>query len=156
MKRLFKLFLISVFSLLLASCSEENIDANHELYGIWENTQVVNDNVMTTQLIFGKALVGKINRIEDSEGFYVRDVIALVDEDVNSLISEGEKANPLLVKVIENGSLVYDLPSLEEISKTREREMSKFRDIDNYSVVRSKGVEETQESIESNIQNQYK
>jgi len=51
----------------------------------------------------------QIFRFKDARGNFVKDVIALEGEDVG-----GE---PLLVKVMEKGRIVYDLPSLEEIRK---------------------------------------
>jgi nicotinate phosphoribosyltransferase len=51
----------------------------------------------------------QVFRFLDERGLFVKDVIAL----------EGEKigGEPLLVKVMEKGKIVYDLPSLEEIRK---------------------------------------
>jgi nicotinate phosphoribosyltransferase len=49
----------------------------------------------------------QVYRFKDSAGHFERDVIALASEKV-----EGEA---LLVKVMENGKLTYDLPSLEKI-----------------------------------------
>lgn len=49
----------------------------------------------------------QVLRIRDSVGKFVKDIIALHDEEV-----EGE---PLLTKVVEKGRIVYDLPSLEAI-----------------------------------------
>jgi len=51
----------------------------------------------------------QVFRLKDANGNFVKDVIALEDEEIN-----GE---PLLVKVIERGRVVYDFPSLEEIRK---------------------------------------
>lgn len=123
MNRLFQLFLISVFTLFLASCSKENIDANNELYGIWENTQVVDNNVLTTQLIFGKALVGKINRMEDIEGNIIssqnvgdwnkrNDIIEISLEETyilkTSQLVSVETENFVLVKISEEYPGFYD------------------------------------------------
>jgi nicotinate phosphoribosyltransferase len=47
-------------------------------------------------------------------------MIALEDEKIN-----GE---PLLVKVMEKGKIIYDLPSLEEIRKRALESLSKFPD----------------------------
>jgi len=51
----------------------------------------------------------QVLRFKDENGCFIKDVIAL----------EGEKINgePLLVKVVEKGKIVHDLPSLEEIRK---------------------------------------
>ena len=52
----------------------------------------------------------QVYRFKDENGNFSRDIIALADEHV-----QGE---PLLVKVMEKGEIVYDLPSLEEIRAT--------------------------------------
>ncbi|MCK4670466.1 MAG: nicotinate phosphoribosyltransferase [Nanoarchaeota archaeon] len=49
----------------------------------------------------------QVYRVTDSEGNFVRDVIALDDE-----VAEGEA---MLVPIFRNGELVYDLPTLDEI-----------------------------------------
>jgi nicotinate phosphoribosyltransferase len=51
----------------------------------------------------------QVFRIKDEKGNLVKDVIALEKEKIG-----GE---PLLIKVMEKGKIVYDLPSLEEIRK---------------------------------------
>ena len=49
----------------------------------------------------------QVFRLRDAEGSFVKDVIALEDEKV-----DGE---PLLIKVVEKGKVVYDFPTLEDI-----------------------------------------
>lgn len=49
----------------------------------------------------------QVYRFQNREGFFEKDVIALVDEP-----SDGEA---MLIKVVDRGELVYRLPSLEEI-----------------------------------------
>ncbi len=51
----------------------------------------------------------QVFRFKNEKGNFVKDVIALEGEEVG-----GE---PLLVKVMENGKIVYDLPSLDEIRR---------------------------------------
>lgn len=51
----------------------------------------------------------QIFRQADDRGKYAKDIIGLADEEV-----EGE---PLLLKVMEKGRIVYDLPSLEKIRR---------------------------------------
>jgi nicotinate phosphoribosyltransferase len=60
----------------------------------------------------------QVFRFKDERSNFVKDVIALEDEKVN-----GE---PLLVKVMEKGKIVYDLPSLEEIRKRALESLSKL------------------------------
>ncbi len=60
----------------------------------------------------------QVYRFKDENGFFAKDMIALTDEKVN-----GE---PLLVKVMEKGKIVYDLPSLAEIRATAAENLSKL------------------------------
>ena len=60
----------------------------------------------------------QVYRFKDKNGNFERDVIALTDEKVN-----GE---PLLVKVMEKGEIIYDLPSLDEIRATAADNLSKL------------------------------
>ena len=53
----------------------------------------------------------QVYRVVDGQGVWKEDVIALEGEEV----SFREEAYPLLVKVMEKGEVVYDLPSLKEI-----------------------------------------
>ncbi len=52
----------------------------------------------------------QVYRFKNSDGMFQKDVIALADEP-----AEGE---PLLIKVMEKGKLLYKLPPLEEIRRT--------------------------------------
>jgi nicotinate phosphoribosyltransferase len=60
----------------------------------------------------------QVYRFKDKNGNFEKDVIALADEKVN-----GE---PLLVKVMEKGEIIYDLPSLDEIRTTAAENLSKL------------------------------
>lgn len=60
----------------------------------------------------------QVFRIKDGAGKFIKDVIALHDEKV-----EGE---PLLVKVMEKGEIVYDLPCLEMIRERALENLSKL------------------------------
>ena len=51
----------------------------------------------------------QVFRVKDEKGNFFKDVVALEKEEIG-----GE---PLLIKVVEKGKIVYDLPSLEEIRK---------------------------------------
>jgi nicotinate phosphoribosyltransferase len=62
----------------------------------------------------------QVFRFKDERSNFVKDVIALEDEKIN-----GE---PLLVKVMEKGKIVYDLPSLKEIRKRALESLSKLPD----------------------------
>jgi nicotinate phosphoribosyltransferase len=60
----------------------------------------------------------QVYRFKDKNGNFEKDVIALTDEKVN-----GE---PLLVKVMEKGEIIYDLPSLDEIRANAAANLSKL------------------------------
>jgi len=60
----------------------------------------------------------QVYRFKDKKGNFEKDIIALTDEKVN-----GE---PLLVKVMEKGEIIHDLPSLEEIRATAAVNLSKL------------------------------
>lgn len=60
----------------------------------------------------------QVFRFKNSQGEFEKDVIALEDEKIN-----GE---PLLVKVMEKGNIIYDLPTLEEIRKRAAENLSKL------------------------------
>jgi nicotinate phosphoribosyltransferase len=52
----------------------------------------------------------QVFRFTDKRGNFLKDIIALDDEKMNG-------GQPLLIKVMEKGEMIYDLPSLEEIRK---------------------------------------
>lgn len=49
----------------------------------------------------------QVFRVKDAQGYFIKDIIALEDEKI-----DGE---PLLVKVVDRGKIIYDFPSLEKI-----------------------------------------
>jgi nicotinate phosphoribosyltransferase len=60
----------------------------------------------------------QVFRFKDKKGNFAKDVIALADEKM--------KGEPLLVKVMENGKITYNLPSLGEIRATASENLSKL------------------------------
>jgi nicotinate phosphoribosyltransferase len=60
----------------------------------------------------------QVFRFKDKKGNFAKDVIALADEKV--------KGEPLLIKVIENGKITCDLPSLSEIRAAASENLSKL------------------------------
>ncbi|HUK84906.1 MAG TPA: nicotinate phosphoribosyltransferase [Candidatus Acidoferrum sp.] len=62
----------------------------------------------------------QVNRVKNRIGFFEKDVIALADEK-----GQGE---PLLVKVMEKGKLIYTLPSLNAIRANVDQNLSKLPD----------------------------
>lgn len=60
----------------------------------------------------------QVYRFKDNKGNYVKDVVALADETM--------KGEPLLVKVMEKGKLLYELPALDEIRETVSENLAKL------------------------------
>ena len=60
----------------------------------------------------------QVYRFKDKNGNFSKDIIALADEKV--------KGEALLVKVMEKGEIIYDLPSLDEIRATAAESLSKL------------------------------
>jgi len=60
----------------------------------------------------------QVYRFKDKNGNFAKDIIALADEKV--------KGEPLLVKVMEKGEIIYDFPSLDEIRATAAENLSKL------------------------------
>jgi len=82
------------------------------IYKLCERANEKGEFVPIMKLSEGKAtLPGRkqVFRFKDEKGNFVKDIIALEGEEVGG--------DPLLVKVMEKGKIVYDLPSLEEIRK---------------------------------------
>jgi nicotinate phosphoribosyltransferase len=103
------------------STSEDRpyIDAVYKLSGKVEDGIFV----PTMKLSKGKiTLPGKkqIFRQKDKNGKYVKDIIGLEDEKVEGV--------PLLVKVMENGNMTHNLPSLEVIRDNTLRNLSELPD----------------------------
>ena len=83
----------------------------------------------------------QVFRFSDEKGFLAKDTIALASEKM-----EGE---PLLTKVMENGKITYDLPSLNDIRTTASRNLAKLHekykkltDAPTYPVELSEALEE--------------
>ena len=60
----------------------------------------------------------QVFRFKDENGNLAKDVIALADEKI--------KGEPLLIKVMENGKVTYDMPSLSEIRASAQENLSKL------------------------------
>ncbi len=60
----------------------------------------------------------QVFRFRDKHGNYKKDMIALAEETVN--------AEPLLVKVMERGKVIYNLPTLKEIQSRSSENLSKL------------------------------
>jgi nicotinate phosphoribosyltransferase len=95
------------------------VDVVYKLSGKFEKGTFV----PAMKLSKGKiTLPGKkqVFRQKNKRGCYAKDIIGLADEEV-----EGE---PLLVKVMEKGNIVYDLPSLEKIRENALKNLSRLPD----------------------------
>jgi len=93
------------------------------IYKLSEKMDKTGKFVPTMKLSKGKiTLPGRkqVFRVKDSMGNFVKDIIALDKEKV-----EGE---PLLVKVMERGEIIYDLPALERIRERALENLSKLPD----------------------------
>jgi nicotinate phosphoribosyltransferase len=91
------------------------------IYKLCETMNADGTSVPIMKLSEGKAtLPGRkqVYRFKDAEGNFEKDVIALADEKV-----EGE---PLLRKVMENGKLIYNLPSLIEVRAAASANLAKL------------------------------
>jgi nicotinate phosphoribosyltransferase len=93
----------------------------------------------------------QVFRIKDKKGNFLRDIIALDDE--RKIVGE-----PLLIKVMEEGELVYDLPSLEEIRKRASDNISrlpekykKLKSAPRYSVELNRGLRKLMRELTERI-----
>ena len=91
--------------------------------------------------------IKQVYRVTGTDGYYKRDIIAFEGEDISQYLQEGDKVHGLLVPMILQGELVYDCPSIDEISRTRMKELSRFRDITNYEVIISENIIQKQKEI---------
>jgi len=91
------------------------------IYKLSEKMDKKGKFVPTMKLSKGKiTLPGRkqVFRVKDNRDYFVKDIIALDNEKV--------KGEPLLVKVMEKGKIIYDFPSLEEIRKRTLENLSKL------------------------------
>ena len=63
----------------------------------------------------------QIYRLTDAAGNYAKDRLALWDKDIS-------KGHPLLVPIIQDGELVYDFPTLQDIKGLASTELKKLPD----------------------------
>jgi len=92
----------------------------------------------------------QVYRQRDERGKFKRDIICRADEEL-----EGEK---LLVDVMRNGELCYDLPPIDRIKEKAMRNLSdlpeeykRLIDPEEYPVLRSKRLEEFKKETEERI-----
>ncbi|MCF6159214.1 MAG: nicotinate phosphoribosyltransferase [wastewater metagenome] len=92
----------------------------------------------------------QVYRITDIDGSYVKDIIGLKDE--------GIEGTPLLLPVIKNGTICYDLPAIHEIRHTASRNLSllpePFKQLTGaeiYPVIKSQKLEIKRQEAEERI-----
>jgi len=92
----------------------------------------------------------QVFRFRDRRGLFKNDIIGLENENIG-----GE---PLLIKVMENGELIYDLPSLKDIRKRALDNLSrlpekykKLRDAPRYSVEFSAGLRKLMKELTEKV-----
>jgi nicotinate phosphoribosyltransferase len=92
----------------------------------------------------------QVFRFKDGKGNFAKDMIALANEK--------RKGEPLLVKVMENGRITYDLPSLNEIRATALESLSrlparykKLTDAPTYPVELSRALEDLIRKLRRNL-----
>lgn len=91
--------------------------------------------------------IKQVYRVTGSDGYYKKDIIAFEGEDLNSHLESGDSVEALLVPMILQGKLVYNCPTINEISQRRVQQLSKFRDIKNHEVIISEGIIAKQQEI---------
>jgi nicotinate phosphoribosyltransferase len=96
-----------------------------------------------------------VYRYKDTQGRYVKDVIALADEKLNE--------EPLLIQVMENGKLTYELPTLNEVRSEAKENLFKlpeqYKKLTNpqaYPVELSKMLEDLRNTLTQKLTNHEK
>jgi nicotinate phosphoribosyltransferase len=97
----------------------------------------------------------QVYRYKDTQGRYVKDVIALADEKLNE--------EPLLIQVMENGKLTYELPTLNEVRSEAKENLFKlpeqYKKLTNpqaYPVELSKMLEDLRNTLTQKLTNHEK
>lgn len=104
--------------------------------------------------------VKQIYRVTGADGMFARDIIALEGEDIQKYLNANETVEPLLIKVIEQGKQVYDMPTVAEISAYRLQRLAKFpekyksegKNGASYPVIISDGIKEAIEQVHLEVQ----
>ncbi len=96
--------------------------------------------------------IKQIYRVSGKDSMFTKDIIALEGESIDSYLEQGETAEPLLIKVIEKGKQVYDIPSIKEMSEYRKERLSRLPEKyktgkEKYPVIISQGIREAQEKV---------
>lgn len=91
--------------------------------------------------------IKQVYRVTDAQGYYARDIIAFEGEDLSPYLQEGDTYEGLLIPMIKAGQLVYDCPTVDEISRRRVKQLAGFKDVKNYQVIISESVLHKQREI---------
>lgn len=118
--------------------------------GTWEATAKYSSNIAKGTLPNNI----QVYRVIGSDGFYKKDFIGLVDEDMSHIASyeDGEIVERLLIPIVLGGKQVYDFPLPQDISKYRAECLKKFKDIENYEVELSEGLKKSQLEVKERIE----
>lgn len=91
--------------------------------------------------------IKQIYRVSGGDGYYKRDIVALEGEDISKYVENGETVESLLIPIILQGRLVYDFPTINEISQRRKEQLAKFKDIHHYKTLISEGIKAAQVEV---------
>lgn len=89
------------------------------IYKISEVADINSEFMPTMKLSKGKVTYPgrkQVFRVKDKHGNYVKDILGLENEKIN--------AEPLLVKAVEQGKVIYKQPPLEEIRKNAQKNLT--------------------------------
>ncbi len=94
----------------------------------------------------------QVFRTLDSNGNFVGDIIGLEGENIRGL--------PLLIPVIRNGKMCYNLPTIHDIQRTASDNLAhlpesfkRLKDAETYPVTKSQKLEEKRQEAENTIRN---
>ena len=94
----------------------------------------------------------QVYRATDKNGNFTGDVIGLEDETIHGI--------PLLIPVIKEGKICYDLPTIHEIQRTATDNLARLaepfkrlKDAKTYPVIKSKGLEAKRQEVEKVLRN---
>jgi nicotinate phosphoribosyltransferase len=107
--------------------------------------------------------VKQIYRVVDANGMFARDIIALEDEDITNYYDSirNETIETLLTKVIENGTQIYDAPSVVDIAKYAKKRIAQIPEIykngtAEYPVIISNGIKNSIAKVRDDVDNEMK
>ena len=103
--------------------------------------------------------IKQVYRVSGKDGMFTKDIIALEDESIDSYLEQGETIEPLLIKVIEKGKQVYNIPSIKEMSEYRKERISRLPEMyrkgkEQYPVIISEGIRKAQEKVKQYAANE--